>query len=527
MRYFNIAGPCDPSRHYMLPAEARLPGLDRLIDRGAFFVVHAPRQTGKTTAMQALARRLTAEGRYTALYLSCENARSFPEDVAATERVIWSAVEELAPDALPAALQPPPRRDADPGTFLRAQLTAWARACPRPLVLVFDEIDAVEGEPLKSVLSQLREGHNSRRNTPFPHSVVLCGVRDVRDYKAASGGSPVRLGSSSPFNIKEKSWRLGDFDEAGVAALYAQHTEATGQRFTEEALRRAWVLTRGQPWLVNALARAIVDKMQVPVGEPITAAHLDAAKQWLILERQTHLDSLLARLREPRVQRILEPVIAGTLIESESFDDDFQYVVDLGLVAPTRPATIANPIYREVILRVLASVVEANITARPRDYLLPDGRLDMGALLEGFRRFWLQHGGILASGLGYQEAAPHLVLMAWLHRLVNGGGYVEREVGVGSGRIDVLVRWPWTDADGHRQWQREAIEIKAWRDRDKRGDPTRTGLDQLDQYLEKLGLETGFLAVFDDRSGAPEIEERTSIAQVTTPKGRGVTVFRG
>ncbi|MCA9635011.1 MAG: hypothetical protein KC420_03145, partial [Myxococcales bacterium] len=71
-RWFNTAGPCDPADHYMLPVMRRLPSVRRLIDRKAYFVVHAPRQVGKTTSLLALARELTAEGRYCAVLLSLE-----------------------------------------------------------------------------------------------------------------------------------------------------------------------------------------------------------------------------------------------------------------------------------------------------------------------------------------------------------------------------------------------------------------------------------------------------------------------
>src|SRR5262245_18122033 len=122
VRFFNITGSCDPTRHYMIPAERRLPGCEALIAKGAYFVVHAPRQTGKTTAMKGLARRLTAEGRYAALRFSCQNAQVFPEDIGAAEKAVWSEVEASARSALPEALRPPARVTVDPGGFVRAQL---------------------------------------------------------------------------------------------------------------------------------------------------------------------------------------------------------------------------------------------------------------------------------------------------------------------------------------------------------------------------------------------------------------------
>ncbi|MCW2931237.1 MAG: hypothetical protein JWM19_2199 [Actinomycetia bacterium] len=62
MRYFNTSGPCVPELHYMLPPEPRLPEARPLIDRELYFVVHAPRQTGKTTTLRALARQISSQG---------------------------------------------------------------------------------------------------------------------------------------------------------------------------------------------------------------------------------------------------------------------------------------------------------------------------------------------------------------------------------------------------------------------------------------------------------------------------------
>jgi hypothetical protein len=509
----------------MLPPEPRLPDARPLVERGMYFVVHAPRQTGKTTTLRALAQQLTAEGTYAALHFSCEIGEPAGDDFALAQDLVLQAIRREASLSLPSDLQPPdPWPESAAGGQLSAALTAWTVACPRPLVLFFDEIDALRGESLRSVLRQLRDGYPSAPEA-FPASVVLCGLRDVRDYKAAAGGDSSRLGTSSPFNIKVKSLRLADFTEADVRVLYAQHTAETGQAFTADALTLAWEYTAGQPWLVNALAREVTEEIQVPVAEPITGEHIDTAKERLILTRATHLDSLLARLYEPRVRRILEPMIAGEALSPDpTFDDDVSYVRDLGLIAKDKPARVANPIYREVIVRVLGSVTDEQITAQPRSFVTGDGRLDFDRLLHEFADFWRENGDILTSGKEYHESAPHLVFMGFLQRLVNGGGYISREYGIGRGRIDLLVRWPYLHADGRRTVQHEAIELKVWHPGAK--DPLPKALTQLDGYLRRLDLERGTLVVFDRRPGALDIDERTRFETAETPGGRAVTLLR-
>ncbi|MCP2337711.1 hypothetical protein [Actinomadura rupiterrae] len=502
----------------MLPPEPRLLQARELIEEGLYFSVYAPRQTGKTTTLASLARALNSEGRYVATHFSCEDAQVTGDDYAAAEEAVLTAIREscAAFDIPPDCAPPTPWPESFPGTRLCGALAAWALRSPRPLVLFFDEFDALSGKGLVSVLSQLRSGYTTHPEA-FPHSVALCGLRDVREYKMASGDG------SSPFNIKAESLRLGDFTFGEVAELYGQHTEDTGQKFEPHAVQRAYEASQGQPWLVNALARHVTREMRVPVSESITDAHIEEAVERLILERATHLDSLVERLGELRVQRVIEPILAGTFPPvDQSYNDDLSFVRDLGLVSQNLPIQIANPIYQEVIVRVLSQGVEASIDADPRTFLLPDGRLDIPRLITEFVAFWKANGEILDKRETYHEFACQLVFMAYLQRVVNGGGFIDREYAVGRDRVDIAVRKPHLDEHGRRVVQLSAFELKVRTD--KSGDQVAKGLDQLDGYLDDLGLDTGTLIVFDRRTNAPAIADRTVIDAATTPSGRPVTL---
>jgi len=515
-KYFNTAGPCSSEWHYMVPPLPRLPDARRLIDRGGYFVVHAPRQSGKTTTLQALAKALTDEGKYTALYFSCEEAEVVGDDYVEAQRTVLGSIEIAADGVLPEELRPPPWPGASNAQLLRAGLQAWAKASPRPLVLFFDEIDALRGESLRSVLRQLRAAYPNRPKLA-PWSVVLCGLRDVRDYRAASGGDPARLGTPSPFNIKVASLLVANFALDDVRALLAQHTAATGQLFEEGAVTRIFALSQGQPWLVNTLAAEIVNEMRVT--GPIASEHVDEAKERLILARATHLDSLVGKLQEPRVKKVIEPIIAGEIEFDLTYDDDVSYTRDLGLITYTAPPGIANPIYREIIIRVLTSAAQAGVIANPRSFVLPDGRFDMSKMLHEFAAFWRENGEMLAANQPYAEIASQLIMMAYLQRVVNGGGYIDREYGVGRGRIDLLIRWPWSGG-----LQREVIELKVWRD--GRPDPLKRGLGQIDDYLASLELETGTLVLFDRRNERVAMEQRIRFDSTVTASGRAVTLLR-
>ncbi len=515
MRFFNTAGPCKPDIHYMLPPAVRLPQAQRLIDQQGYFVIHAPRQTGKTTAMLNLGRELTAAGRYVAVMVSMEVGSTFNDDPGAAELAILSAWRGAVEARLPTDLQPPDWPEAPAGQRIGTALRAWARSAPRPLVIFLDEIDALQGQTLISVLRQLRDGYPNRPRA-FPWSLALVGMRDVRDYKTASGGSE-RLDTSSPFNIKVESLTLRNFTASEVVGLYQQHTTETDQVFTPDASRCAFELTQGQPWLVNALARQAVEVVVTDPLQPITVAHIERAKEILITRQDTHLDSLAARLREPRVRQIIEPMLAGLAL-GDVPADDIRFVLDMGLcrMDPAGGLTIANPIYREVLPRVLAGTPSASLPRIQPTWLRPDGSLDTERLLEAFLAFWRRHGEPLLGSAPYHEIAPHLVLMAFLHRVANAGGTLEREYAIGSGRMDLCLRYG---------AETVAMELKVWRD--GQSDPLREGLKQLDDYLGGLRLDSGWLVIFDRRSGLPPIGERTTTKTATTPRGRAITVIRG
>src|SRR4051812_5076440 len=122
----------------MVPPLARLPEARRLVEQGDYFVLHAPRQSGKTTLLRALSRALTAEGKLAALQFSGEMGEPMGDDYEAAQRSVLSDVRRRATVDLPSELQPPdPWPDAESGALVRAAFDAWARACPRPLVLLF------------------------------------------------------------------------------------------------------------------------------------------------------------------------------------------------------------------------------------------------------------------------------------------------------------------------------------------------------------------------------------------------------
>ena len=187
----------------------------------------------------------------------------------------------------------------------------------------------------------------------------------------------------------------------------------------------------------------------------IEVADILEAQEQLVLEQAVHLDQLADKLSEPRVKRVIEPLISGS--EKHDFSGpDLQYVRDLGLIAREGPLRIANPIYAEVVPRELTAVTQAILVQDPAGYVNKDGRLDRPRLLEAFQDFYRQHSEHWIDRYEYKEAAQQLLLQAFLQRIVNGGGRIEREYGLGRGRTDLLIAWPWKEGMS-RSVPRQAI----------------------------------------------------------------------
>lgn len=350
MRSFSTSGPIAPEKHYHL-SPLRRTGADRLlrwIEGSYYFVMCAPRLTGLTSTLIALRNFLNA-GSYGAVHVPLHDAQIADDDV---ERSLGMVLSRLARQALrtldddfllrhwEAVLE-----SSGPGDALREVLSLWANASPKPLVLLWDDVDDLRGESLLTVIHQLRVGHETRPAW-FPKSIALCGRRAAADYA---------IRSSHTLNFVVDSERVADFSEPEVRTLLDQHTAETGQRFTPEAVDEIWNSTHGQPRLVNALADAACfqDARGRDRSREITRDAISSARERWLASLPNRFEPVIERLREERIRRSLEPLLAGSKQGPPFDEDDLLYLRDAGLVAPTPPPRIANPIYREVIAHSL------------------------------------------------------------------------------------------------------------------------------------------------------------------------------
>jgi hypothetical protein len=510
--FFNTTGPCDPEYHYMLSPEERLVGaqLHRYIRDRLYWVLHAPRQTGKTTFLQNWMREINAQGESVACYVTVEACQGI-EDVGISIQTICDAIASAAKTYG----FPIPAFDEKDGSYYRLKniLSNWAElVAPKPLIVLFDEVDVLQGETVISFLRQLRDGFSGRGIGTFPISIVLVGIRDLKDYIAQSKGG-IAPNFGSPFNIKEDSVLLSNFVKEDISKLFAQRTTETGQQITQEALNYVYEQSNGQPWIVNSLFKRVTLRiLDEESTETVTLEHVRQARQQMIDARETHLDALGVRLRDPKIKHVIQTIITGDTDSSLGrTHPDVELAIDLGLVTWSSDSgfIIANPVYEEILTRYLNSGYHDNFPPPSSwQWQKANGDLDMDRLLQEFQKFWRRHADIWEQHADYTEAFPHLLLMAFLQRILNGGGQIEREYAAGRGRVDLAIEY---------RNLRYIIEIKIIHSYDSPQTVREEGLEQIRQYCDKIDAHApAYLVIFDRREKAKQKswEERIGWEQV-------------
>ena len=472
----------------MLPVLNRYKRVYNIIEQGNYFAIHAPRQTGKTTLIKSLVNYYNAEGSYYALYCSLESVQVFTDPRDGIPAAFSNLKYSIRNSNLPQKELFGENVDTtEISTLIKSSLSNYCSLLDKPFILFIDEIDGLQNGTLITFLRQLRDGYIARPEINFVHSIALVGMRNIRDYKSKLRDDKLTLGSTSPFNVISDSLIIHNFSFSELKALYQQHTEATGQVFSQAVTEKIFDQTDGQPWLVNAIVREIIQNiLDDDYTSEITVELVEQAIQNIILRRDTHIDSLLDKLKEPRVRKIIEPIILGKTNEINILDDDTKYCLDLGLLKIVNGEIFAaNKIYGEIIIRTLSYDTQFQLIQKIKDnWIDSSGHIDITGLLKGFQQFWRENSDIWVEKYDYKEAAPHLILQAFLQRMINGGGTIIREYASGRERMDLCVVY---------ENNKYPIELKI----NYSKSVVQDGIEQLGNYMTTLGENIGWLVIFD------------------------------
>jgi hypothetical protein len=514
-----------------------LPAALKLVDQEKYFSLRAPRQSGKTTLIQNLVNLINEEGRYYAFNCSLAPLWGLTDRQKALTELAALINSALAASPLTALKLKAYVYNSQPGSvsassIVKTLLNGLCEDLTKDLVIFFDEVDSLAWSGLSPFLAQLKEGYQSRHlpGLKFPRSLILVGQRDLEDCLAEA---PAETKSTDaprpPLNVPTISLALANFSFEDLSNLYGQHTAETGQVFTPEALTATYNWSQGQPWLVNALARQVVDEvLNHDYEREITSAHFDEAAFALIDHHDAPIQFLLERLKEPRVITVLDPLLVGSPRQVFLNDHDRGHCLSLGLMAQDSGGGLkfANPITREVIFRLLADQIQASLD---NEYALIPWRnettLLLSEILTNFQAYWRDKGAgvalktdrldLVASDIlkkelaqlldaeisndllyqyiiarindllirEYDESLPALTLLAFLRKIIATGARFLVDCHEGRGGIETRLFF---------EGGPYVMEITR-----KPRSTLERSLDRLKASLTQTNSKTGWLVIFD------------------------------
>lgn len=501
---FNVTGICRPAKHYMADVSAKLAYALDLVHTGAYFTINRPRQYGKTTTLYAMAEALEATDGYIVFHVSFEGLgdNPFREEqifVATFLKLLVQRSKLHTPDlaAFVATLAETAHTMGD----LSEAITIIANHTGKALVLIIDEVDSSSNNDLFiQFLAMLRDKYLSQDFAKTFQSVVLAGLYDVKSLKLKLRPD-AKQKYNSPWNIAADFKINMSLMPHEIKPMLDDYATANGIAMDTQAIAdELYHYTSGHPYLTSYLCKIIDEEIRptktVPDWTPEDV--FQAFRILLRVRNNVNFDSLFKHLREfPELYDLVYAIaIEGQTLAFSSYSE----IINLGLIHGVfaeddlGKLKIHNRIYRELIAEVLITDWRTkNMAATDgfksgfeswNKYRLPNNGLDIQALLEGFQAFMREN----YSGRDRKllERDGRLIFLAYLKPVINGAGFDFKEPQTSEERrLDVVITF---------YQHRYLAELKVWRG----AAAHQAGINQLADYLHRLGMDTGYLVIFDN-----------------------------
>jgi hypothetical protein len=492
-RTFEKSGAVEPEFSYYVPLEnvVNSDNLDikTMVDRGRYFSIFAPRQSGKTTFFKRFCIQLHNIPVYIAIVLSFQDNKNL-EKSKFYELIEMDLYDQLINRLREVNCEKTEEVEeflkdyhlSDHITF-RLLFEKLNRIIQHKKIVIFiDEFDGIPINELENFLTQLRELYQKYKAVKQKalYSIGLVGIRDI---------TKLIVGGVSPFNIADQV-DLPPFSLKNIHDLYAQYTEETNQPFTGEAVKKIHEETQGQPWLVNRLATILTVNIKPGTIEPIDEQDVEKAMRMLLRERNDHFDNLYEKAKLYK-ENFVEIVFDH--VKYNQYDEDQAWLEQYGLIKnKDEHAVVANNIYKSVFTRAFFREVNADADISLNEYTLPGNRLDMETILFHFEQYIAQIG----VNAFYKEKKPYektgqFLLTAWLYQFVKSGqGELRYEILSGFGRMDILLTY---------KARKYIIETKI--NRGKLSRTLKNGITQVsEKYMATESVDEGYLVIFDTKT---------------------------
>ena len=505
-RFFEKSGLVDPNASYYVQLE-NVTNMDNqdlktMVDRGRYFSIFAPRQSGKTTFFKGFCRRLEKDPLYVAILLSFQDyknlsAQRFYQLIQKSiyrqliSRLKLVGCPEL--DAIKSYLDSHVLSDHISFRELFDELNGIVKQ--KKMVIFIDEFDGIPRNELENFLTTLRELYQEykTREDKALYSVGLVGIRNI---------TKLIVGGVSPFNIADQVG-MPPFSLRNVRDLYAQYSKETNQPFTDEAVKTVYSETAGQPWLVNRLGTILTIEIKPETTEPITQEDVAEAVEILLYEDNSHFDNITEKAKQYK-ETFMDVVFSR--VEYIPGDEEQALLLTHGLIkAEGQDTRVSNPIYKKRFTKTFFREARATIDIANKGYFTADGFLNMEAIISDFEEYIMQIGvNAFYSGKKPYEKTGQFLLTAWLYQFVEGGkGDLRFETPTGLGRMDILLTY---------KGRKYIVETKINRSNIEK--TVEKAIDQLcEKYLLTEQSDEGCLVVFDIN---------TKTGEMCTPRQREV-----
>ncbi len=492
---FTITGKCIPSLNYMADVSDKFEAIVKLIEEGRYFIINRPRQYGKTTMLFRLLRALNQTTNYAAFNISFEGVG---DDVFLDETrfcpMFLSLLEgEARQRGYPHLIGLLVAAQVETTSLkqLSAVITDLARQVGKKMVVLIDEVDKSSNNQLFiSFLALLRDKYLKRDEVATFHSVVLAGVHDVKSLKLKlRPDAEAKL--NSPWNIATTFTVDMNLQPYEIKPMLDEYAAERGVAMdTQRMADHLFYYTSGYPFLVSRLCKMLDEEMPtIKARQTWTEDDLDQAVDQLVRESNVNFDEVVKNLENnPELYELVETIlIHGQTFPFTVHDPIIHLGILYGLFANQNGLVIHNRIYREVIfnymtMRALRSQQHLNREFSGA-YLLPGNHFDVEKLLLRFQTLLREEYS--KKDRDFLERQGRLIFLAFLTPLLNGHGHAFKEPQISEEkRLDVVISY-------HQH--KYVAELKIWRGPKAH----KAGLEQLADYLDRQGLNAGYLVVFD------------------------------
>lgn len=425
-RFFNNSGPVNQVDHFCVPPLKRLDSnkVWQLILQKKYFLIRGPKQSGKTSYLLALSKLLNQKDYAKCLYINVECLRGTEEDLKESMRSLLFEISSRARDNFgddyldDLVLGILEKRG--PFQALNELLTQWSKRSDKPIVLLVDEIDTLQGNILTSFLSQIRAGYD-KRPALFPQSIIFCGTHDVIEKQ---------------FNIKDATLKISFMARPDLNEMIASYCSKRHIEIDPDAVERIWEYSNGQPWIVSTICAELFHEIVAAKGlKSVSAVQVGEAIDNVLAKRGNHIEYIASQLRNERVRKCMIPMLTGGTIIHGIEESDLAFLEELGLLTLGRVIDISNLLYKEIVPRALFGPVLYMTSLDDVDYQKADGSVDAMKLMQRFQAFFANHIQQLIKLLDYGDAGYSLIFHALLFKLVDANTTVTRGFGLNNHHV--------------------------------------------------------------------------------------------